>query len=218
MLLTAETGHKVADALELVDDTVAHPADRPARGLDDAGRGARHRGGHRNSENHQDRRRKADASPSKSPADPSGILPMSEPRLGSQKRCCPDVRRSLYDRRTKLIQLRTTSTKQRQSRLKFKGCATPTQERGCRIVDGTGNPWFYADLAIKNGHTPLWRRHEGPVALDQAHGEGLVRDNSQHHHTSSIKCVTRRALAALRCRAVALDQAQRLAAHGSRKP
>src|SRR5258708_22283765 len=92
-----------------------------------------------------------------------------------KKRCCPDVRRSLYDRRTKLIQLRTTSTKQRQSRLKFKGCATPTQERGCRIVDGTGNPWFYADLAIKNGHTPLWRRHEGAGALDQAHGEGLER-------------------------------------------
>jgi len=21
-----------------------------------------------------------------------------------------------------------------------------------RIVDGSGNPWFYADLAIKNGH------------------------------------------------------------------
>src|SRR6516164_5655692 len=72
---TVRTGRRVgvADALELIDDAVAHPADRPARRLDDAGRGVGRRVGHRNSGNHQDRRQEAYARAS-SPPDRSDAL------------------------------------------------------------------------------------------------------------------------------------------------
>src|SRR5262249_6631342 len=96
---TVRAGRRVgvADALELVDDTVAHAADWPAPRLDDAGRGVGHRGGH--SENYKRRRQEADARASKSRVGPSvsarrcvcGLSnahrspPRSELRLESQK-------------------------------------------------------------------------------------------------------------------------------------
>src|SRR3954462_3223081 len=44
--------------------------------------------------------------------------------------------------------------------------------RNARVVDGTGNPWFYSDIAVKNGKIAAIGKLEGKTAdrtIDAAH-------------------------------------------------
>jgi N-acyl-D-amino-acid deacylase len=43
-----------------------------------------------------------------------------------------------------------------------------------RIVDGSGNPWFYADLAIKNGHVAKIGKIDPKVAKRVIDAKGMV--------------------------------------------
>ncbi len=46
--------------------------------------------------------------------------------------------------------------------------------RGARIIDGTGNPWFAGDIAIKDGRIAAVGRLSGATATRMIDGTGLV--------------------------------------------
>jgi N-acyl-D-amino-acid deacylase len=60
---------------------------------------------------------------------------------------------------------------------------------GARVVDGTGNPWFYADVAVKDGRIVQVGRVDSAAAKRRIDGKGMVLAPGfidVHAHTEGI--------------------------------
>lgn len=64
-----------------------------------------------------------------------------------------------------------------------------------RIVDGTGNPWYLADIAVKDGHIAKIGRLQGQTAVRKINAQGLVVAPGfidMHCHSDALLFVTPR--------------------------